>query len=161
MTSLSLTLGRYVAAAALVVAAGAATTVLPVPTFARGADQAQAPKVFRSGLNLVSVDVIVRDKTGAVVRGLTAADFEVREDGRPQEISSFTFEEVSSKPVPAVESAGLLAGVEDKIKEDPRRPSAPPTRRLEESDGPARHLPARRPRGPDRGRGRIDRRHDG
>ena len=115
---------RYSAAVLLVASAGGASAMLSSPMLAQS--QAQpAPKVFRSGLNLVSVDVIVRDKGGAVVRGLTAADFEVREDGRPQEISSFTFEEVTSKAVTAVESAGLLAGVEDKIKEDPRRAATP------------------------------------
>ncbi len=108
--------------------AASATTILSGADVSGQATmtQGQPRKVFRSGLNLVSVDVIVRDKTGAVVRGLTAADFEVREDGRPQEVSSFTFEEVTSKAVAAVESAGLLAGVEDKIKEDSRRASAPP-----------------------------------
>ena len=60
------------------------------------AQQPQAPRpVFRANTQLVSVDVIVRDDSGAVVRGLTAADFEVLEDGKPQEIRSFTFEEIS------------------------------------------------------------------
>ena len=41
----------------------------------------------------VVVDVVVRDRSGAIVRGLTAGDFEVREDNRPQQIRSFDFEE--------------------------------------------------------------------
>src|SRR5512132_2872482 len=115
--ALSVTIGRYLAAAVLVVMAGGATSILS------NAQGNQPRKVFRSGLSLVSVDVIVRDKSGAVVRGLTAADFEVREDGKPQDISSFSFEEVTSKPA-AVESADLLAGVEAKVKEDARRAPA-------------------------------------
>jgi len=71
------------------------------------------------------VDVIVRDKSGAVVRGLTAADFEIREDGKPQDISNFSFEEVSDKNVPALKSADLLAGVEARLAEDSKRTAAP------------------------------------
>ncbi len=116
----SLSIARYAAAALIVAAAGGATSIL-----SNAQASSQAPKVFRSGLNLVSVDVIVRDKSGTVVRGLTAADFEMREDGRPQEISSFSFEEITNKTVPAVESAGLLAGVEARVTEDAKRaPSA-------------------------------------
>ena len=32
------------------------------------------------------------------MKGLTAADFEVTEDGKPQTIRSFTFEEISEHP---------------------------------------------------------------
>jgi VWFA-related protein len=76
---------------------------------------AQQQPVFRSGRDVISVDVVVRDKSGTVVRGLTASDFEVREDGRVQEVVSFSFEEITAKPVAAVASAGLLEGVEAKM----------------------------------------------
>jgi VWFA-related protein len=87
------------------------------------AQQAQAPRVFRSGRDVISVDVIVRDKSGAIVHSLTAADFEVREDGRPQQIVSFTFEEITEK-APVLQTAELLAGVEDKMVADAGRPIA-------------------------------------
>jgi VWFA-related protein len=73
---------------------------------------AQQRPVFRSRGDVISVDVIVRDKSGTVVRGLTAADFEVKEDGRAQQVSTFSFEEITAKPLAAVESAGLLEHVE-------------------------------------------------
>ena len=37
----------------------------------------QKAPTFRGNTQIVSVDVIVRDSSGAVVRGLTAADFEI------------------------------------------------------------------------------------
>jgi VWFA-related protein len=81
--------------------------------------------VFRTGRDIISVDVIVRDRSGAVVRGLTAADFEIREDGRPQEISTFSFEEIAVKAQAApIESPELLAGVEARLREE--KTAAPP-----------------------------------
>ncbi|MBZ5557175.1 MAG: VWA domain-containing protein [Acidobacteriia bacterium] len=60
--------------------------------------QAQTPaqprQVFRSGTELVLVNVVVRDKSGAVVRTLTRDDFTVTEDDKPQTITSFDFEEL-------------------------------------------------------------------
>jgi VWFA-related protein len=58
--------------------------------------EAQQPPspVFRSGTELVLVNVVVRDRTGAVVRNLTRDDFAVTEDDRPQTITSFDFEEL-------------------------------------------------------------------
>jgi VWFA-related protein len=78
----------------------------------------QSQPVFRSRLNLVSVDVIVRDKSGTVVRNLTASDFEIKEDGRPQDITNFNFEEITDKAVHELQSADLLAGVEEKLAEE-------------------------------------------
>ena len=59
----------------------------PVPT--------QSSPVFRSGTELVTINVVVRDKSGSVVRGLNREDFLVTEDDKPQTISSFDFEQIS------------------------------------------------------------------
>ena len=40
-------------------------------------------------VSLVNVDVIVTDRDGKHVRGLTAADFEIHENGKPQPITNF------------------------------------------------------------------------
>src|SRR5258708_12717309 len=62
------------------------------------AQQPPARPTFKGNTQVVSVDVIVRDGSGAVVKGLTAAAFEVTEDGKPPAIRSFTFEQISQPP---------------------------------------------------------------
>ncbi len=57
---------------------------------------------FRSSVDLVTVNVVVRDRNGNIVRGLTRDDFTVTEDGRPQTISTFDFEEVTTAATDAV-----------------------------------------------------------
>ena len=52
--------------------------------------QEPAPPVFNSGASAVMVDVVVRDKKGNPVTGLTRADFELLEDGVRQEIGDLT-----------------------------------------------------------------------
>jgi hypothetical protein len=44
---------------------------------------------FRTGVDLVRLPVVVRSKDGLLTRGLTAGDFEVREDGVLQKIVAF------------------------------------------------------------------------
>ncbi len=85
------------------------------------AAQDQPAAVFRSGTALVSVDVVVRDDAGAVVKGLTAADFAVVEDGKPQQIQTFTFQEITDTPVTAAPAAGLLANVEERLQQEVQR----------------------------------------
>jgi len=68
---------------------------------------AQAP-VFRSAVDLVLVDVVVRDRSGAVVKGLTADDFELQEDGVRQQILSFAYDEVGVNAAP-IENASAIA----------------------------------------------------
>jgi len=50
---------------------------------------AQPTPVFRAGLDLVNVTITVRDGKGGLVGDLTADDFVVREDGRPQKVEIF------------------------------------------------------------------------
>jgi VWFA-related protein len=84
-------------------------------TAAVSTPQAQQRPVFRSTRELISIDVTVRDKDGNVVRGLTAADFELKEDGQAQQVENFTFQEISDRPAAAAAPAELLAGVEAKM----------------------------------------------
>src|SRR4051812_370852 len=55
------------------------------------AQEPQAPPVFRAGTNIVRVDATVVDRNGNPASSLTAEDFEIREDGVRQTISSFKF----------------------------------------------------------------------
>jgi VWFA-related protein len=91
----------------------------------------QAPRAtFRSDVELVVVDVVVRDRSGNAVRGLTAADFEVREDNRPQEIVSFDVEEVTTDRAP--DSPGppvLTVGTQDVTTERAPAPEPEPVKR--------------------------------
>jgi Ca-activated chloride channel family protein len=66
------------------VAGGLAVLALATATAA-----AQVTPVFRAGLDLVNVTVTVRDGKGGLVSDLTADDFVVREDGRPQALEIF------------------------------------------------------------------------
>lgn len=76
-----------------VIALAVATAVYPAAQSQTGAaqqppDQPQRP-VFRAGVDSVSVDVIVTDKDGRPVTDLSPEDFEVREDGKAQQIDTF------------------------------------------------------------------------
>ena len=48
------------------------------------------PPTFRTGVDVVQIDVSVLDKARRPVRGLSAADFTVLEDGKPRPIVAFS-----------------------------------------------------------------------
>lgn len=54
----------------------------------------QAPLTFRAESNYVEVDVLVNDKQGKFVRGLTRDDFEVFEENRRQDVSLFSLVDI-------------------------------------------------------------------
>ena len=56
-----------------------------------GAQQQPPPTpTFRAGVELVQIDAVVTDKDGNPVSGLTADDFELREEGKPRDIAAFS-----------------------------------------------------------------------
>jgi VWFA-related protein len=66
--------------------------------------------VFRTGIDLIEVDVVVTDGRGQPVRGLTAQDFEVLEDGAPVEIVAFREVDVPVSPPAPAPVAPILSG---------------------------------------------------
>jgi VWFA-related protein len=87
-----------------------AAVLLSATVIVDGQQTTLAPgTVFRSGANLILVDVVVRDKKGAVVTGLASGDFQLLEDGKPQQILTFAFEQISGRARP-IERASVLAG---------------------------------------------------
>jgi VWFA-related protein len=95
----------------------AALAVLLAPSLS-----AQQRTTFRSGTTLVSVDVVVRDRQGTLVRGLTADDFEVREDGQPQKVLTFSFQEIDDKAAATPGSVELLGDIQARVKEAALQP---------------------------------------
>ena len=67
---------------------GLGAALLLCPALAVAFQSPQAP-VFRSGVELIDVAVVVRDRDGRFVEGLTAADFQVTEADAPQTIAAF------------------------------------------------------------------------
>lgn len=56
----------------------------------RGEQEPQRPDVIKVNTNLVTVPVVVTDRYGQFVTGLSQNDFTVRENGDPQQIASFS-----------------------------------------------------------------------
>lgn len=77
---------------------------------ARPATQAprqQEPPVFGSEVQLVALPVFVTDKAGRAVPGLTAADFEIEEQGKKVPVAAFLAVDVASER-PGAEAGPLL-----------------------------------------------------
>ena len=69
---------------------------------------AQSPVVFKADSNLQSLAVQVTDRRGHGVRGLTASDFTVLEDGRPQKIAFFGAEDQPISLAILLDSSGSM-----------------------------------------------------
>ena len=82
-----------------------------------GAQQPQGPPAqpaFRAGADLVIVDTVVVDKDGKPVGNLTAADFVVNDEGRPQAVSLFqtvSTAAIASQPQGATRRFGYSTNV--------------------------------------------------
>jgi len=69
----------------------------------------QAPNAFRAGVDAVVVPVSVTDGNRPVV-GLTAADFELRDNGVVQEVASVSVEALSTDVTLVVDASGSVRG---------------------------------------------------
>ena len=65
---------------------------------------------FKSGVELVNVNVTVTDRSGRFVEGLTQADFVVYDDTREQEITHFSAERVPVSLGITLDTSGSMAG---------------------------------------------------
>ena len=71
---------------------------------------------FRSRIDLVTMGVTVTDRRGAVLTDLTRDDFEIREEGRPQAITSFARGDGDGEALPL--HLGLLFDTSGSMGED-------------------------------------------
>ena len=77
---------------------------------------AQQVPVFRAGVDLVNLGVTVADKKGNLITDLTAADFEIYEDGQKQTLRYFAGGDAVSAGPPM--HLGLLLDVSESMGED-------------------------------------------
>ncbi len=82
------------------------------------------------------MNVVVRDKDGKLVRGLTRGDFVVMEDGKPQTVSSFDFEEIENASLPSMATTTVLGAI--------TQPGAPAAAPAPEEARPAADMKDRR-----------------
>src|SRR4051812_30392123 len=66
-------------------------------------EQAPVPQQpsFRSAVDLVQIDVSVLGKDRRPVKGLTAADFTIFEDGKRRDVATFAFVDAPDPELPA------------------------------------------------------------
>ena len=67
---------------------------------------ARSSQVLRVGVDLVQIDATVTDRRGRHVSELTADDFVVLQDGRPQRITTFAYVRAPAGPASATTSSG-------------------------------------------------------
>ncbi len=97
--------------------------VLPISLLAQPLLAQQEP-VIRITVNLVQIDAVVTDSKGRHITNLTADDFEILQDGKPQKIAGFNYVALSTpgtvlpKPVAAIkgkDAAPILPNAQSKL----------------------------------------------
>ena len=76
-------------------------------------DSAQSQPQFKVSIDFVHVDVAVTDPRGNFIRDLSRDDFEVSEDGKPQQVASFAFVDAPAYRRTAAASATTLSAEPD------------------------------------------------
>src|SRR5881296_985972 len=88
--------------------------------------QRQQPFTIRVDTQLVVETVVVKDKDGKNLEGLTDKDFTVTEDGVPQTISVFQFERLEDTPAPAPSAGAQQPAAEVVQPKIPTQITPPP-----------------------------------
>lgn len=115
------TLTRAVSALSIAVLTAGFLAAQDAPT----GQQPEGAFTERINVNLVTVDVVVTDREGNLVTGLTRDDFEVSEDGRPMKITNFQAVEGGSRvtpeapPTATATAAGVTPPVIRPTSDDP------------------------------------------
>lgn len=114
MTRVTLVLGLLLAAGATLTAQQLQAGSAPPPSGepAESPRGPQSPTVFRSGANLVALNVTVTDGSKRFVRGLRAEDFAVYEDGVQQQLKLF---EASDVPIDLILLLDTSSSMRDKM----------------------------------------------
>jgi VWFA-related protein len=80
---------------AAVLVAGMTVSPAGVPLAAMAQQSSPRPTTIIANVNRVLTNVVVRDKkTGALIKGLKASDFQILEDKKPQTITTFDYQNV-------------------------------------------------------------------
>ncbi len=74
------------------------STVLAIVAASTLGVAAQQQPVFRAGVDLVHFGIVVTDKYGAPITGLTVDDFEILEEGKAQKITQFAGGDPANAP---------------------------------------------------------------
>jgi VWFA-related protein len=97
----------------------------PAPQTAPGQEaQDDDDEVVRITTNLVQVDAVVTDRDGRQVTNLAAEDFEISENGKPRQVTNFSYVRVTK---PATTPAPVAERPRDR-KADAAAPPVPPAR---------------------------------
>ena len=110
---------------ALALGPPAARTLAQSPSASSSSQQAQQPPTIRATTRLVQVNVVVLDKKGEPVRGLTKEDFTLVDQGHPQTVAYFA-EEGSAPPPPAVAGSPAHSFTTNAFTNRPQEPSQLP-----------------------------------
>src|SRR5271170_7090149 len=109
-------------AAPVVVAPPAPARAPQQQTPAQQAAAHQSSAVLRSSSDLVRIDVEVTDKSGKPIKGLTANQFTITDEGKPQAITSFSFADIEAiETATADETKPIVVAVDN---DGPNSPSA-------------------------------------
>jgi VWFA-related protein len=88
------------------------STLLAIPALPQDAN-------FSTTVKLVVVDCIVTDKNGRPIETLTKDDFQIFEDGKPQQIRTAELQRLNTKPLPPTSFAARNAPLPPRPKSQP------------------------------------------